>query len=326
MTRRSYTGAATPTTITAPIGSSDTTLTLAAVAGLPSSAFVITVDQGLVGEEKILVGTRSGIACSSLTRGWDGTPANAHASGATVLHTISGVDLDEANAHVNSTANVHGITGTLTDFFAGFPQPRTKYFHQMSPPLPANNCSNGSSGGTVSPTFAYAVIDSGSSAGSYGCVGGPLFDNTSNHVLFIASGVVDVTARISFSSLANSNSGLFVGIGDTGLAPSATTNGAFIFCDATGGTGGVTRGVKIVGAAATNSSTSAATTGAAVYHDYRITYPLAGGAAALYVDAVQVGTISSVPALTQPYFSVGAAGSVGGLIEILVPQASVVEI
>lgn len=112
MTRRSYTGAAAATSLASPINSTDMTATLAATAGLPTLNFVVTVDQGLAGEEKILVTSRSGTTLTLGTRGFDGTVAASHTAGAVVLHTLSATDLDEANAHVND-ATLHNLTAVL---------------------------------------------------------------------------------------------------------------------------------------------------------------------------------------------------------------------
>jgi hypothetical protein len=108
MTRRSYSGNAITTTLNGPITNTATSLVVVDASGYPtavSGPYVITIDSGLTTEEKILVGARSLTTMSSLTRGYDGTTAVAHSTGASVRHTISAVDVDEANAHINSAAN-----------------------------------------------------------------------------------------------------------------------------------------------------------------------------------------------------------------------------
>lgn len=97
-TRRQYAGAAVATTITAGINSTDTTCTLAAATGWPSSAgvtFYVVIDPGTSTEEKVLA-TRSGTTLT-LTRGQDGTTASTHAVGATIYPVFSAADADQAN-------------------------------------------------------------------------------------------------------------------------------------------------------------------------------------------------------------------------------------
>ena len=97
-TRRQYAGAAVATTITAGINSTDTTCTLAATTGWPSSAgvtFYVVIDPGTSTEEKVLA-TRSGTTLT-LTRGQDGTSASTHASGATIYPVFTAADADQAN-------------------------------------------------------------------------------------------------------------------------------------------------------------------------------------------------------------------------------------
>ena len=110
MTRRSFRGNTQPTTLAADVSPSATSLSVASATNFPdgtSGPFVLTLDLGQAGEEKVLVASRSGTTMSGLTRGFDGTTAVAHSTGAPVAHTLSAVDLDEANAHINSTGDVH---------------------------------------------------------------------------------------------------------------------------------------------------------------------------------------------------------------------------
>ena len=84
-TRRQYKGAAVATTITAGINTTDTTCTLAATTGWPSSAgvsFYVVIDPGTSTEEKCLA-TISG-STLTLTRAQDDTTAASHSSGATI--------------------------------------------------------------------------------------------------------------------------------------------------------------------------------------------------------------------------------------------------
>lgn len=115
MARRGYKGSSVATSLSAGITSGDTTIALVDGSSLPSGSapFVVTIDLGLAGEEKVLAGGRTGNNLTSCTRGYDGTSAADHSSGATVRHTISAVDLDEANAHVNASTGVHGIAGAV---------------------------------------------------------------------------------------------------------------------------------------------------------------------------------------------------------------------
>lgn len=96
--RRQYRGAAASTTITGNILAGDTSVSIAANTGWPSSAgvpFYVVIDPGTSAEEKCLA-TISGTALT-ITRAQDGTTAVAHASGAAIYPVFVAVDADEAN-------------------------------------------------------------------------------------------------------------------------------------------------------------------------------------------------------------------------------------
>jgi len=116
MSRREYKGAATPTTLSASITNSATSLTITDATNWPTGSFSLVIDPGLAGEEKILATSRTGTTVTLTTRGYDNTTASSHTSGAVIYPVPTAVDFDEANAHVNSTAGttgIHGLSGAL---------------------------------------------------------------------------------------------------------------------------------------------------------------------------------------------------------------------
>ena len=101
-TRRQYAVAAAATTITAGINTTDTTCTLAATTGWPSTAavpFYVVIDPGTSAEEKCSA-TISG-STLTLTRAQDDTSASSHSAGATIYPVFTANDADEANELVS---------------------------------------------------------------------------------------------------------------------------------------------------------------------------------------------------------------------------------
>lgn len=113
MARREYKGAATPTTLSASITNSATSLTITDATNWPTGSFSLVIDPGLAGEEKILATSRSGTTVTLTTRGYDNTSASSHTSGAVIYPVPTAIDFDEANSHVNSSSGVHGLTGSV---------------------------------------------------------------------------------------------------------------------------------------------------------------------------------------------------------------------
>ena len=98
VTRRQYKGAAAPCTTTNALTAGDTSVTLSAITGWPSTAavpFYVVIDPGTSSEEKCSA-TISG-STLTLTRGQDDTTAVSHSSGATIYPVFSADDADEAN-------------------------------------------------------------------------------------------------------------------------------------------------------------------------------------------------------------------------------------
>ena len=119
VTRRSYAGAAPACTLTNSITAGDTTAlltgTVTAWNDTAGGPFFMVIDPGLVTEEKVLVGTRTGSSLSVMTRGVDGTTAASHSAGATCYPVFTATDADEAN----TLAAVMTTRGDLIKMGAG---------------------------------------------------------------------------------------------------------------------------------------------------------------------------------------------------------------
>jgi hypothetical protein len=109
MPLRDYSGNAQATTLAGAISATATAINVADATGYPTGAvgpFVITIDAGLAGEEKVLCVSRTGNTLTVATggRGFDGTTAGDHDNAASVQHTYSATDAREANSFINGGA------------------------------------------------------------------------------------------------------------------------------------------------------------------------------------------------------------------------------
>lgn len=116
MSRRQYAGGAKETTTTGSVASSGAvSITIADATGWPDASvgpFAVVIDPGTASEEKVLVTARVGLTLTvtAPNRGYDGTSAIAHSSGAAIYHTFTAVDFDEANEHINDTSAAHAAS------------------------------------------------------------------------------------------------------------------------------------------------------------------------------------------------------------------------
>lgn len=106
MTRRYYSNVATPTTLSAGVGTSDVTLSVPTTTGFPDVPFTASIDRGAADEELVLVTAKTANSFT-VTRGYDGTSQFAHDAGSPVEHVSAAIDFDEANEHINDTAQDH---------------------------------------------------------------------------------------------------------------------------------------------------------------------------------------------------------------------------
>ena len=90
MANRYYSAIALDTTLTSSITSTATSIVVGATVGYPSQfPFVLAVDYNAASEELMLVTAASGTTLT-VTRAYNGTTAQAHATGAVVRHVKIG--------------------------------------------------------------------------------------------------------------------------------------------------------------------------------------------------------------------------------------------
>lgn len=103
---RVYAGGAVQTTsstsFTPTVPGAGATFTVADATGYPASGkFIVKINRALSDEEKILVDSRSGVVFTVSQRGYDGSTAQAHNSGATVEHALDATAINQMVQHVD---------------------------------------------------------------------------------------------------------------------------------------------------------------------------------------------------------------------------------
>ncbi len=112
MAARNYTNTHTATTLSSGINSSVTAISLTTTAGLPVTyPYFLVLDNGTAQVEVVLVGSAGGGTSLNVTRGQDGTTAQTHNAGASVVHAVVAADLKEPQDHIAASTNIHGLSG-----------------------------------------------------------------------------------------------------------------------------------------------------------------------------------------------------------------------
>lgn len=103
MERREFLGSVEETTLNGSITNSDTSILLTDGSTFPTGSvgsFVIVIDRGKPVEEKILCSARSTNTLTVSERGYDGTTASSHVSGADVDHVLDATTVQDMNTTV----------------------------------------------------------------------------------------------------------------------------------------------------------------------------------------------------------------------------------
>lgn len=99
MRRQEFSGGVLRTTLTANINNSETSFSVVDGSTFPSGTnpFVVVIDRGNSAEEKILISSRTANTFTVSNRGYDGSTANSHTSGAFVDHVLDATVIQDMN-------------------------------------------------------------------------------------------------------------------------------------------------------------------------------------------------------------------------------------
>lgn len=95
------------------ITSASTSIVVDTVVGLPGTTpYSLVIDVGLAAEEIVEVTAAAGTTLT-VTRGVDGSAAQAHSAGAQIRHMATARDFREPQEHIAASSGVHGVTGSV---------------------------------------------------------------------------------------------------------------------------------------------------------------------------------------------------------------------
>lgn len=156
-----YSNIATPTTLSGNINNSVTTATVASTTGWPSSfPYIVAFDFATANEELVKV-TANAAGTLTIQRGFGGTSAVSHSTGAATRHVWNAQDGTDFRTHEAATAAAHGLSGS----FVGTTDIQTLTNKTLTAPSITNGAysSGGSLAGTFTgtPTFSGALTLSG---------------------------------------------------------------------------------------------------------------------------------------------------------------------
>jgi hypothetical protein len=114
MPARKYSSTAEAKTLSSAINNSVTSMTLNSVTTLPGTyPYTLVIGPDTAYEEIVTVTASGGGNVLTITRGQDGTSAQAHSAAVPVRHMITARDLQEPQDHINATSGVHAHLATL---------------------------------------------------------------------------------------------------------------------------------------------------------------------------------------------------------------------
>lgn len=294
MTTRNYSSRSQQTTLTSAVTAGASTMVVQSGTALmggqsipAGTTFTIVLDPDTAIEE-IVDATAVSTNTLSITRGIDGSSAQAHSAGAVVRHMAIGRDYREANAHVEASTGVHGISNSSS--VVGTIDTQTLTNKTLTAPTITNPSISGA-GVDASIVFEGATPDAFETTLT---VVDPTQDNTitmpnTTGTVVIATAVQTLTNK-TLTSPTISGSPVITGLSSAGMSASSATPKDYVDSILGSATSAATSA-----ASAATSATSAATS--------------ATSAAASAVAAASSATTSATSATAAATSATSAAAS-----------------
>ena len=256
MTTRNYSSRSQQSTLTSAVTAGATTIVVqsgpallggATISGGTTFTLVIDPDTAL---EEIVDATAVSTNTFTITRGIDGSSAQAHSAGAVTRHMAIGRDYRESNVHIESTTGVHGATGAVV----GTTDTQTLTNKTLTAPTITNPNISGA-GVDASIVFEGATADAYETTLT---VVDPTQDNTitmpnTTGTVVIATAVQTLTNK-TLTSPTISGSPVITGLSSAGMSASSATPKDYVDSILGSATSAATSA-----ASAATSATSAAT-------------------------------------------------------------------
>lgn len=269
---RNYSNTFLATTLNGSINGSTTSVTLTSVSGLPGSfPYTLAIEPETASIELVTV---TGLAGSTLTvtRGVDGTSAQAHTSGSVVIHPVTARDLKEPQDHIDATTNVHGLAGgaavvgtttaqTLTGkTLSGAANTLTNIGNASISDLAASKLTGNFPAVTSTGNIAGVNV---SASGTLSATGSVTFGSTLG---VTGASTLAAAACTTLAASSNATVGGTLGVtGATTVAALSATTGAFSGGVTAGGALGVTGNTTVGGTLGiTGATTAGAVTGTTI--------------------------------------------------------------
>jgi hypothetical protein len=256
MPTRNYSSRSQQSTLTSAVTAGATTIVVqsgpallggATISGGTTFTLVIDPDTAL---EEIVDATAVSTNTFTITRGIDGSSAQAHSAGAVTRHMAIGRDYRESNVHIESTTGVHGATGAVV----GTTDTQTLTNKTLTAPTITNPNISGA-GVDASIVFEGATADAYETTLT---VVDPTQDNTitmpnTTGTVVIATAVQTLTNK-TLTSPTISGSPVITGLSSAGMSASSATPKDYVDSILGSATSAATSA-----ASAATSATSAAT-------------------------------------------------------------------
>lgn len=171
-TGQQYTSTAPQTQLVGGINNTQTTATVASFTGWPATPFTGVWDIGTPTQEAVDVTGVAGASITSMTRGVDGTSAQAHSNNATFTHAAIGRDFREMRAHIDASSSNDSAGHVVHGLQAGSSVVGTTDIQTLtnktltSPQITGMNTANPNITGTVTGGAQYQNIVAGSTTGT----------------------------------------------------------------------------------------------------------------------------------------------------------------